>query len=188
MDEYDKSAHRDVNCEQCHTKPGPFFFLTSKLEALQQPIAQITGDYEKPILGFVLNQSCRRCHTNENLFKTISTGGIIVNHEHLIEAGFLCQRCHSTTAHGDAIPEGSRTYPVMEQCLICHNNEYTAPDGTVATSRCDQCHAKRGYGATPGVARAVRLGHAPRRHRRPLHLQRLPPQEGLLQPSATAAS
>ena len=149
VDEWSASAHGDVNCEQCHTKPGPFFFLTSKLEALQQPIAQITGDYEEPILGFVLNQSCRRCHTNENLFKNVSSGGIIVNHEHLIEAGFLCQRCHSTTAHGLAVPEGSRTFPVMEQCLICHNNEFTAADGTVATSRCDQCHAERGYGAAP---------------------------------------
>jgi cytochrome c5 len=142
VDEYKASAHRDVNCEQCHTKPGPFFFLTSKLEALQQPIAQLTGDYEKPILGFVLNQSCRRCHTNDDLFKTISAQGIRVDHEHLIQAGFLCQRCHSTVAHGEAVPEGSRTYPSMDQCLICHNNRYTAADGTVATSRCDQCHAE----------------------------------------------
>ena len=102
------------------------------------------------------------------------------NHKHLIEAGFLCQRCHSTTAHGDAVPEGSRTYPVMEQCLICHNNHYTAPDGTVATSRCDLCHAKRGYGAMPVSHEPVRLEHAPRRRRRALHLQRLPHQEGRL--------
>jgi len=149
VDEWSASAHGEVNCEQCHTKPGPFFFLTSKLEALQQPIAQITGDYEKPIVGYVLNQSCRRCHTNETLFKTISRSGIRVDHQHLIEAGFLCQRCHSTTAHGLAVPEGSRMYPVMEQCLICHNNKYRAPDGTVATSRCDLCHVERGYGASP---------------------------------------
>jgi hypothetical protein len=149
VDEYNKSAHRDVNCEQCHTKPGPFFFLTSKLEALQQPIHQLTGDYEKPILGYVLNQSCRRCHTNDTLFKTLSANGIRVNHEHLIEAGFLCQRCHSTVAHGKAVPEGSRTYPSMDQCLICHNNNYTGADGKVATSRCDQCHKQPNYGAKP---------------------------------------
>jgi cytochrome c nitrite reductase small subunit len=147
--EYEKSAHRDVNCEQCHTKPGPLFFLTSKLEALQQPLAQVTGNYEQPILGYVLNQSCRRCHTNKTLFKPISKSGIRVQHKHLIEAGFLCMRCHSTVAHGTAVPEGSRTYPVMEQCLICHNNNYKAPDGTVATSRCDLCHTKRDYGAKP---------------------------------------
>ena len=147
--EYEKSAHRNVNCEQCHTKPGPLFFLTSKLEALQQPLAQITGDYETPILGYVVNQSCRRCHTNKTLFKPVSKSGIRVQHKHLIEAGFLCMRCHSTVAHGTAVPAGSRTYPVMEQCLICHNNKYKAPDGTVASARCDLCHTKRDYGAIP---------------------------------------
>ena len=149
VEEWTKSAHDGVNCEQCHTKPGPLFFLTAKLEALQQPLAQITGDYEEPILGYVLNQSCRRCHTNKTLFKPVSKSGIRVQHRHLVAAGFLCMRCHSTTAHGTAVPVGSRTYPVMEQCLICHNNEYKAADGTVATSRCDLCHTKRDYGAIP---------------------------------------
>jgi len=146
---YRESAHSSVNCEQCHSKPGPFFFLTAKLEALQQPIAQITGDYEKPILGYVLNQSCRRCHNNDLLFNPVSKNGIRVQHKHLIEAGFLCMRCHSTQAHGDAVPVGSRTYPSMDQCLICHNNEYKAPDGQVATAQCDLCHTKRDYGAVP---------------------------------------
>ncbi len=151
VDEWRASAHDGVNCEQCHSKPGPFFFLTAKLEALQQPIAQITGDYEKPILGYVLNQSCRRCHNNDLLFNPVSKNGIRVQHKHLIAAGFLCMRCHSTQAHGDAVPEGSRTYPSMDQCLICHNNEYKAPDGQVATSRCDLCHTKPDYAAAPAT-------------------------------------
>ena len=149
VDEYKNSAHRDVNCEQCHSKPGPFFFLTAKLEALQQPIAQLTGDYEKPILGYVLNQSCRRCHNNDLLFHPVSKNGIRVQHKHLIEAGFLCMRCHSTQAHGDAVPPGSRTYPSMDQCLICHNNQYRDPQGQVATAQCDLCHTKPNYGAVP---------------------------------------
>jgi nitrate/TMAO reductase-like tetraheme cytochrome c subunit len=149
VDEYKRSAHRDVNCEQCHSKPGPFFFLTAKLEALQQPIAQLTGDYEKPILGYVLNQSCRRCHENDLLFHPVSKNGIRVQHRHLIEAGFLCMRCHSTQAHGTAVPTGSRTYPSMDQCLICHNNQFTTAGGQVATARCDLCHTKKDYGAKP---------------------------------------
>ena len=149
VEEYHQTAHRDVNCEQCHTKPGPFFFLTSKMEALQQPIHQLSGNYETPILGSVLNQACRRCHTDETLFAPGSEHGIRVQHQHLVEAGFLCNRCHSTVGHNTAVPEGSQTYPTMEQCLICHNNHYTAPDGTVATSRCDLCHTRRDYGAVP---------------------------------------
>jgi len=149
VDEYEKSAHRDVNCEQCHSKPGPFFFLTAKLEALQQPIHQVLGNYEKPILGAVLNQSCRRCHNNDLLFRPVSKNGIRVQHKHLIAAGFLCVRCHSTQAHGDAVPAGSRTYPSMDQCLLCHNNQYKSADGKVAVSRCDLCHTKPDYAAQP---------------------------------------
>lgn len=143
------SAHASVNCEQCHTKPGPFFFLTAKMEALQQPVKQFTGDYEEPILGVVQNASCRRCHTDEQLFPTISRAGINVNHKHLIEAGYQCVGCHSTVAHLDAVPPGSRTYPTMDQCLVCHNNNYTAPDGTVAVGTCDLCHIKPAPGTEP---------------------------------------
>jgi nitrate/TMAO reductase-like tetraheme cytochrome c subunit len=150
---YEKSRHNHVNCEQCHSIPGPFFFLTAKLQALQQPIHQLTGSYEKPILGTVLNQSCRRCHTNKTLFKVISVNGIRVQHQHLIEAGFLCNRCHSTVAHGMAVPPGSRTYPSMDQCLLCHNNQYKDAQGQVATSRCDLCHVKPPPGALPATHR-----------------------------------
>ena len=149
VDGWEASAHSDVNCEQCHTKPGPFFFLTSKLEALQQPVHELVGNYEKPILGTVLNQSCRRCHDNDLLFNPISRGGIRVQHKHLIEAGFLCIRCHSAQGHGDAVPEGSRTYPSMDQCLLCHNNTYTTETGQVATAECDLCHTRPDYADQP---------------------------------------
>jgi nitrate/TMAO reductase-like tetraheme cytochrome c subunit len=146
---YERSPHKSVNCEQCHTKPGPFFFLTAKMEALQEPVSQLTGHYEQPILGSVLNTSCRRCHTDKQLFATISKNGIRVNHKHLIQAGYQCVRCHSTVAHGDAVPAGSRTFPTMDQCLVCHNNQYKAADGTVAESRCDLCHTQRNYTDKP---------------------------------------
>ena len=145
VEAYHEGSHSDVNCELCHSKPGPFFFLTAKMEALEQPIAQVTGDYEEPILASVLNQSCRQCHVNDELFGVISAQGINVEHQHLIEAGFLCVRCHSTTGHPDAVPAGSRTYPSMDQCLMCHNNEFTSEDGAVAVADCELCHAKPGY-------------------------------------------
>ncbi|MGZ4553296.1 MAG: NapC/NirT family cytochrome c [Mycobacteriaceae bacterium] len=149
VDALGRSAHAGVNCEQCHTKPGPFFFLTAKLEALQEPVKQFTGNYEEPILGVVQNASCRRCHTNKQLFPTISKSGINVNHKHLIEAGYQCVTCHSTVAHLGAVPQGSRTEPTMDQCLVCHNNHYTAADGTVAVSRCDLCHVEPASGTRP---------------------------------------
>ena len=146
---YDQSAHAGVNCEECHTKPGPLFFLTSKLQDLQEPVAQLTGDYQKPIVGFVNNDSCRRCHTDAQLFHTITVNGIRVDHKQFIQAGFLCIRCHSTVAHGNSVPVGSRTYPSMDQCLLCHNNHYTTSTGQVATAQCDLCHAQPPANAQP---------------------------------------
>ena len=146
---YQESAHKDVNCEQCHTVPGPFFFLTAKMEALQEPIAQLTGQWEAPIVGHVVNASCRRCHNDEQLFNVISKNGINVSHKHLLEDGFQCMSCHSTVAHGDSVPIGSQTYPTMDKCLVCHNNRYTAPDGSVAVSRCDLCHVEPPKSAKP---------------------------------------
>ena len=65
-------------------------------------------------------------------------------------AGFLCIRCHSTQgARRRGAAEGSRTYPSMDQCLLCHNNEYETVGGQVATAECDLCHTKQDYGAVP---------------------------------------
>jgi nitrate/TMAO reductase-like tetraheme cytochrome c subunit len=146
---YQQSAHRQFNCEQCHTQPGPFFFLTSKLTDLQEPIQQLTGNYQTPIVGLVPNQSCRRCHSNKEMDSVLTVNGIRVQHKHLIDAGFLCMRCHSTVAHGNAVPPGARTYPSMDQCLLCHNNKYKDAEGQVATSRCDLCHAQPPADALP---------------------------------------
>ena len=158
VDEWRLSAHDGVNCEQCHTKPGPFFFLTAKLEALQQPIHQLTGDYEKPILGAVLNQSCRRCHNNDLLYNPVSKNGIRVQHRHLIDAGFLCMRCHSTQAHGDAVPSGSRTYPSMDQCLLCHNNQYETVDRSGRDVPLRPLPHQAGLRRHPRIAQGVRRG------------------------------
>ena len=157
VDAYKHSPHAGVNCEQCHTRPGPFFFLTAKLEALQEPVKQLTGNYQTPILGTVQNASCRRCHTDSQLFPTISAHGIDVNHKHLIEAGWQCVACHSTVAHGNAVPAGSRTYPTMDKCLICHNNHFHAADGTVAVARCDLCHTTPPPGAEPASHKPASL-------------------------------
>ena len=180
VDEWRASAHDGVNCEQCHSKPGPFFFLTAKLEALQQPIAQITGDYEKPILGYVLNQSCRRCHNNDLLFNPVSKNGIRVQHKHLIEAGFLCMRCHSTQAHGDGgarglahLPEHGPVPDLPQQPVQGAGR----PGGHVTLRPLPH---RAGLRRRPRDARGARLVHAARRRRHPLHLQRLPHQEGRL--------
>ena len=117
----------------------------------------------------------RRCS------RPVSKNGIRVQHKHLIEAGFLCMRCHSTQAHGDAVPEGSRTYPM-------HGPVPDLPQQPLQGARRPGGDARAATSATPSPTtapcprrtRSADWSHAPRRRRHPLHLQRLPHQEGRL--------
>ena len=161
--------------------------MIAKLEALQQPIHQLTGDYEEPILGTVLNESCRRCHTNDTFSRPVSKNGIRVQHSHLVAAGFLCKRCHSTTAHRTAVPVGSRTYPIMEQCLICHNNHYTAADGTSPRLPLRPVPREAQLRRRTRLAQAAGLEHSPRCRRRAFDLQRLAYKNRIRAPTATTA-
>ena len=94
--------------------------------------------------------------TTTLLYNPVSKNGIRVQHKHLIEAGFLCMRCHSTQAHGDAVPAGSRTYPCMDQCLHL-------PQQRVHGRRTARSRRHAATSATPSRTTAP----SPRRTRRP---------------------
>jgi nitrate/TMAO reductase-like tetraheme cytochrome c subunit len=132
------SAHQDVNCEKCHLTPGLFGFLGGKIAGLQVVMNYIRGDYEDySFSAAVSNASCLQCHRSimdKNVHD--ARAGVIVSHRNIVEAGGKCVSCHSTVAHGDAIPIGSATHPSMQTCLTCHNND-TAP------LRCSLCHVGR---------------------------------------------
>lgn len=144
VDSWAMSAHRDVNCEKCHLTPGLFGFLGGKIAGLQVVMNYIRGEYEDySFSAAVSNASCLQCH-DAVLQKNVhdADAGVIVSHKDIIETGGKCVACHSTVAHGDAIPVGSATHPSMQTCLTCHNNE-TAP------LRCSLCHVGREPPSTP---------------------------------------
>ena len=132
---WEESAHRDVNCESCHLTPGFFGFIGGKVAGLQVVANYIRGDYEDwSFNAAVSNASCLQCH-DEILAKNIHSAeaGIVVSHRDILETGGKCMFCHSTVAHGAAVPVGSATHPTMSTCLRCHNDQ-TAP------LDCDLCH------------------------------------------------
>jgi nitrate/TMAO reductase-like tetraheme cytochrome c subunit len=138
VDSWAQSAHQDVNCEKCHLTPGLFGFLGGKIAGLQVVMNYIRGEYEDySFSAAVSNASCLQCHRtilDENVHD--AKAGVIVSHRNIVESGGKCVACHSTVAHGDAIPVGSATHPSMQTCLTCHNDE-TAP------LRCSLCHVGR---------------------------------------------
>jgi nitrate/TMAO reductase-like tetraheme cytochrome c subunit len=145
VDTWDRSAHTGINCEHCHINPGLFSFIGGKISGLQVVANYITGHYEDySFNAAVTNGACLECH-EDILDGTIENeeSGIRVSHREIIEGGGKCMNCHSTVAHGDAVPIGSRTSPTMQTCLVCHDDE-TAP-----LSDCGVCHLTPQIGKQP---------------------------------------
>ena len=138
--EWAVSSHKSVNCEKCHTTPGLFGFIGGKIAGLQVVANYVKGDFtDSSFNAVVSNASCLQCH-EEIMEKNIHTDGaiaIVVSHKNIIESGGKCNFCHSTVAHGDAVPEGSRTHPTMSACMKCHDDK-TAP------LKCELCHPGEG--------------------------------------------
>lgn len=132
---WEQSSHADVNCESCHLTPGFFGFVGGKIAGLQVVANYIRGDYEDwSFNAAVSNAACLQCH--EDITEASIHGpetGILVSHRDILEGGGKCMFCHSTVAHGSAVPSGSATHPTMDTCLTCHNDE-------IAPLDCNLCH------------------------------------------------
>ncbi len=132
---WEQSPHADVNCESCHLTPGFFGFVGGKIAGLQVVANYIRGDYEDwSFNAAVSNAACLQCHeeiTDASIHSADT--GILVSHRDILEGGGKCMFCHSTVAHGSAVPAGSATHPTMQTCLTCHNDE-------IAPLDCNLCH------------------------------------------------
>lgn len=127
------SPHREVNCESCHLRPGLLAFVGGKIASLQVVLNYVRGNYEDySFSAQIANASCLECH-EEILEGDVHASGVRVSHLNIIEMGGKCMSCHSTVAHGSAVPVGSETHPTMSACLKCHNDQ-TAP------LKCSLCH------------------------------------------------
>jgi nitrate/TMAO reductase-like tetraheme cytochrome c subunit len=131
-----ESPHAKVNCERCHTPPGLFGFLGGKIAGLQVVLDYVREEYRDwSFNAAVPNAACLQCH-EEVLKKNLHAGDVVVSHKDIVSAGGKCMGCHSTVAHGKAVPVGSETHPSMAACLKCHN-------GGAAPLRCNLCHVGR---------------------------------------------
>lgn len=130
---WEASSHAEVNCEECHLQPGTIAFIGGKLASLQVVVDYFHGNFrDESFNAVVSNASCLECHADiEN--RQLVSDQIKVDHAGIIRLGSKCMSCHSTVAHGDVTPFGSRTTPTMATCFTCH-------DGTVAPTTCTTCH------------------------------------------------
>lgn len=141
---WERSPHKDVNCETCHTAPGFFGFVGGKVAGLQVVANYVRGEFtDDSFNAAVANASCLRCHEDilDHLITDEETQ-VTVSHYHIIDNGGKCMNCHSTVAHLETVPIGSATYPTMDTCMKCHN-------GDLAPTDCEVCHRAGPPGPVP---------------------------------------
>ena len=125
------SNHEDASCFSCHREPGFAGFLLFEASLTRMTAATLSGLYEAPIVAYISDASCLRCH--EKVKKGVSTrNGIKISHKEL-SSREPCTECHNTIPHGNAVK--NKKYGTMEKCTACH-------DGQSAASDCQVCHEK----------------------------------------------
>ncbi len=126
------SAHADVQCNKCHSGRDAFGVIAGRVELARMVPAYVTTLYRRPITTMVPSDNCLSCHANIKT-RTIKSGELRVSHKEILEAGYECDDCHSTTAHGKAALR--QNFAELGKCLKCHNN-------VTASGKCDLCHIK----------------------------------------------
>jgi nitrate/TMAO reductase-like tetraheme cytochrome c subunit len=80
LEAYHLSAHRDVDCGECHVEPGILGWVKSKIAGTRQLVGVVTGNYPTPIeppdhLSLPSpKDTCQKCHSlNDRSFAALRT-------------------------------------------------------------------------------------------------------------------
>lgn len=151
-DAWKASSHSGTGCSSCHGGADVFSAVSSRLSLARMVPAQLTMIYKRPVTAKVPSIKCLQCHSDVAT-KTVQNGLMRVSHKEIISAGYECDYCHSTVAHGKSTVR--KNVPEMEKCLGCHN-------GSAASGACEKCHIKIDVvGQTDRIAGNWQTTHGP---------------------------
>lgn len=152
-DSWKKSAHAEVNCLDCHLRPGFTGYIRGKINGLAQAVDCGVGRIGTKPNATVLDASCLRseCHSTEKLTAApVDFCGIRFTHEkHLNKivdgVKITCGTCHSHF-------KGNEHFSInRDACFSCHFLGGDTDNGRVVRTNCRSCHKvpeqviRRGY-------------------------------------------
>ncbi len=122
IESWKHSSHKDVNCIECHFKPGFKNELYGKWQAQAHVVLMITGKVPPRYHTEVDDSSCMRegCHTKQEINK----------HDIIYEGVHF--------DHGKHVSELRRGKKL--RCVSCHSQIVQGKHMTVTDSTCFQCH------------------------------------------------
>jgi hypothetical protein len=150
---WENSSHSNVNCLDCHLKPGFTGYVKGKVNGLAQLVACVTGRVGTKPNAVVKDASCMRpeCHSTEELeAKDLAYSGMKFTHpvhvENVVDGiKISCRVCHSYVA-------GQEHFSVdQEVCFTCHFLKSPRKESRIVQTECRSCHEvpdkviKRGF-------------------------------------------
>ena len=162
-DTWEKSAHKDAACVQCHIPPGPVNFVETKLYASREVWVHVTGQVKAPIkvTRHVPDSSCERggCHT-QPVTKTITLGSpapVSFQHGSAGHTKRQCIACHAALTHEGAPGVTAPPARSMPSCFTCHKDGakdcgycHKPPHGD--RGDCASCHSTTSWSGGKGGA------------------------------------
>lgn len=116
---WQNSAHKNVECAECHEKPGLAGTIESKAQGTMETIAHITGNYDTPIvMEHPEKIDCYSCHQDK--IKTNTEVAYERKDPHTMkhfENGLNCITCHAGVVHNE---QANNTLPTRDRCYTCH--------------------------------------------------------------------
>ncbi|CAM3978984.1 cytochrome c3 family protein [Mesobacillus zeae] len=146
---YEASAHSEIQCVECHVKPGVVNEVVHKVESLKEVYYHVTG-VPDPIVQTVavLDENCLQCHSENRL--VTATGDLKVNHEEHIKEDIPCITCHSGVAHAKVVDRGINSQKDMGYWKKDNADKLVTPEYMRPNmGTCIDCHDKVNKGERP---------------------------------------
>ena len=148
-DSWATSSHKDVKCIACHYAPGVKAEAMGKLQAANQVVKYVTGQYGLRPWAEIEDAACLRsgCHTERMLEGEVDYRGVHFDHSHHLGElrrgkQLRCTSCHSQIVQGDHINVTPTT------CYLCHFKAAAIEDQPVVG--CLSCHPAPPRSVSPG--------------------------------------
>ena len=96
------SAHKTINCLECHQPRGELGKFHAKARGLNYVFQHFSKNYTVPTQAVLSDQNCIQCHLGDNEFHpdTIRLKNTItINHYETIKQSKSCLDCHRGTGH-----------------------------------------------------------------------------------------
>ncbi|WP_407307712.1 NapC/NirT family cytochrome c [Desulfosporosinus sp. SB140] len=96
------SAHKTIDCRDCHETRGPFHRLDTTIRGLRDVGIHIKGDYTFLLKSVYYDSNCINCHLG--VFKPETKAPLMPNnHAKKIINGEGCNDCHRDTGHKNGL-------------------------------------------------------------------------------------